>query len=111
MISIQGVPVKNGRYDVTKGNMDLQKVFDGYINAMYGPNPPPKDSAQYQELHQCFMASAQLTQQYIVDLAELEESIAETKLDNFVRHIECQIDRVREAVMQRAYKARMGRRS
>ena len=111
MINIPGVPVKNGRFDVTKGNMDLQKLFDGYFNAMYGPNPPPKNSPQYQEMHQCFMASAQLTQQYIVDLAELEESIAETKLDNFVRHIEYQIDRVREAVMQRAHKARMGRPS
>lgn len=111
MINIPGVPVKNGRFDVTKGNMDLQKLFDGYFDAMYGPNPPPKSSTQYREMHQCFMASAQLTQQYIVDLAELEGSIAETKLNNFVRHIEYQIDRIRQAVIARAGAGYKGRKS
>lgn len=100
MIAAPGVPVKDGRFDAKKADLNLQVVFDAFVNRIY-KDPPTPDTKQYQDLWMFYISAAQLTQQYIVDSADLQIDVAEVKMHRLDDHIQACVDSMIEKMAER----------
>lgn len=89
------------RFDPKKGELDLQAIFEQYLKMIYG-GQVEKGSAQYTELRNCWFAVAQLTQQYMLDCADMTLETAEMRLEAFANHIEENIEGIKAEIVERA---------
>lgn len=89
------------RFDPKKGELNLQTIFEQYLKMIYG-GQVKKGSPQYNELRNCWFAVAQLTQQYMIDCADMTLETAEMRLEAFANHIEENIEGIKAQMIERA---------